>query len=154
MTDVNNATGESQEKTYTEDQLQGIIGNRLAEERAKFAGYEEYKAKAEKFDKLEEENKSELEKATEKAQNLEAELTRLKTEKAQQEIRAKVSADTGVPANLLTGVDEESCMAQAEAILKFKQPSYPQVKDGGEPAKKPQGEQNRDRFAEWFNEII
>lgn len=166
MTDVNNATGrvqepnntgngatgQNREQTYTYDQLQGILGNRLAEERAKYAGYEDYKAKAEKFDKLEEANKSELEKATEKAQKLEAELNTLKAEKATQEIRAKVSKDTGVPAELLTGADEESCKAQAEAIMKFKSPSYPTIKDGGEPANKPTGgDDTRDQFAEWFN---
>lgn len=49
--------------------------------------------------------------------------------------RDKVSADTGVPANLLTGDTEESCKAQADAILAWRgaQPKYPSTKDGGEP---------------------
>ena len=48
-------------------------------------------------------------------------------------MRQKVSAATGVPAELLSGDTEETCTAQANAILKFAKPSgYPAVKDGGE----------------------
>ena len=47
-------------------------------------------------------------------------------------VRQKVSAATGVPAELLSGDTEETCTAQANAILKFAKPSgYPAVKDGG-----------------------
>ena len=48
--------------------------------------------------------------------------------------RDKVSADTGVPASLLTGETEEACKAQADAILAWhgNQPKYPEGNDGGE----------------------
>ena len=48
--------------------------------------------------------------------------------------RDKVSADTGVPASLLTGETEEACKAQADAILAWRgqQPKYPESHDGGE----------------------
>ena len=48
------------------------------------------------------------------------------------EVRAKVSAATGVPADLLSGDTEEACTAQAQAALKFAKPvnSYPDVRDG------------------------
>lgn len=48
--------------------------------------------------------------------------------------RDKVSADTGVPASLLTGETEEACKAQADAILAWhgNQPKYPEGHDGGE----------------------
>lgn len=53
--------------------------------------------------------------------------------------RDKVSASTGVPANLLTGDTEEACKAQADAILAWKndQPKYPESGDGGEPLPPP-----------------
>ena len=48
-----------------------------------------------------------------------------------------MAAATGVPAELLSGDTEESCTAQAQAILKFAQPGYPSVRDGGEVATNP-----------------
>ena len=45
-------------------------------------------------------------------------------------IRKKVSGDTGVPEDLLTGNSEEDCKTQAEAILKFAKGSkYPGIKE-------------------------
>ena len=69
---------------------------------------------------------------------LQAELDGLKASNAARDMRAKVSKETGVPAELLTGDDEESCTAQAQMILEYAKPgSYPAVKDGGEPQNPP-----------------
>ena len=49
-------------------------------------------------------------------------------------VRQKVSAATGVPAELLSGDTEEACTAQAQAALKFAKKneySYPVLRDGG-----------------------
>ena len=44
-------------------------------------------------------------------------------------VREKAAKDTGVPVELLTGEDEETCKKQAEAIMKFAKPkSYPGTK--------------------------
>lgn len=144
-------TAEQQERTFTQAELDSIVKDRLARERGKFADYEELKAKATKFDEVEEANKSELQKATEKAQALEAELNNMKKAESLRTIRAKVSEETGVPATLLTAETEEECKAQAQSILSFAQPqSYPSVKDGGEVNNvgKPTTKQ---QFAEWAN---
>ena len=69
-------------------------------------------------------------------------------------MREKVAAETGVPANLITGATEEECKAQAGAILNFAKPQgYPTVKDGGEVNNvgKPSTKQ---QFAEWANEAF
>ena len=53
------------------------------------------------------------------------------------DLREKISAETGVPANLLRGDSEEDLRAQATAIMGFakaSRPVYPNVKDGGETA--------------------
>ena len=65
--------------------------------------------------------------------------------------RDKVSADTGVPANLLTGNTEEECKAQADNILKWHgaQPKYPATNDGGEQTT-PTGGTTREQFADWL----
>ena len=87
-----------------------------------------------KFDEAEEANKSELQKALDKANALQAELDGLKSANAVREIREEVSRETGVPASLLTANTKEDCEAQARAIAEFKgQNAYPAVKDGGDP---------------------
>ena len=41
---------EGQNRTFTQEELNAIVGKRLAEEKSKFADYEDLKAKASKFD--------------------------------------------------------------------------------------------------------
>lgn len=122
------------EKLHTQAEVDQIVRDRLARERAKFEGYDELKAKAEEFDKIQEANKSELQKAQDKAAELEKKLNDLEKEKSIKTMRDKVAADKGVPADLLTGETEEACTSQADAILKFAAANgYPAVRDSGEP---------------------
>lgn len=145
-------TQETENKTFTQDELNAIVNDRLGREKAKYADYADLKAKAEKFDKLEEASKSELQKATEKATALQSELDALKKQSELRDIREKVAKKTGVTASLLTGDSEEACEAQAKAILEFAgaQKGYPAVKDGGEAGGNINGS-TRQQFAEWFN---
>lgn len=145
--------GGAPEKTFTQGEMDAIIGERLAREREKYADYDDMKAKAAKFDEAEDAQKTELQKAQEKASSLEKELNEMKAAKKITEIRNKVAKETGVPAELLNGNDEETCKAQADAIKKFAGPSYPNVTDGGEPNKPPAGK-TRDQFATWFDETM
>lgn len=145
-----NATQNAPEKTFTQADVDRIVTNRLA----KFSDYETLKAKAEKFDEAEEANKSELQKAIDKANKLQSELDTLTKQNEVRAVRDEVSQTTGVPASLLTGTTKEECEAQAKAIAEYKaQPApsaYPSVKDGGDPqlnAKK----STRDQFADWLN---
>lgn len=153
----NNATvptqenAEGQTRTFTQEEVNAIVGKRLAEEKGKFADYEDLKAKAAKYDEAEEANKSELQKATERANNLEAELNGLKKAEEVRLMREKVSKETGIPANLITGATEDECKAQAEAIKAFATPSgYPKVTDKGEVSKPTSGNPKAD-FAEFMN---
>lgn len=150
-TQENNAEG--QNRTFTQEEVNAIVGKRLAEEKNKFADYDNLKAKASKFDEMEEANKSELQKATERANSLEAELNGLKKAEEARLMREKVAKETGIPSNLLTGATEEECKAQAEAIKAYAQPSgYPKVKDGGEPHK-PTGTAQQ-QFADFMSQIL
>lgn len=116
---VAQATQKAQASSFTppssQEELDRIIGERLARERAKFDDYDDLKAKAQKFDEVEAQNKTEAErladelaKATERAQSLET-----------QAVRARVAAETGLPLELITGSTEEDCRAQAEAAKKI-----------------------------------
>lgn len=146
--------GESQNRTFTQEEVNAIVGKRLAEEKGKFADYEDLKAKAAKYDEAEEANKSELQKATERANALEAELNGMKKAEEVRTTREKVSKETGIPANLLTGTTEEECKAQADAIKAYATPSgYPKVKDGGE-MPKPTGGNAKADFAEYMSSIF
>ena len=150
-TQENNAEG--QIRTFTQEEVNAIVGKRLAEEKGKYSDYEEIKAKAAKFDEAEEANKSELQKATERANNLEAELNGMKKAEEIRQMKEKIANETGIPANLINGTTEEECKAQAEAIKAFATPNgYPKLKDGGE-IPKPTGTAE-DQFADFMSQIL
>ena len=106
------ATAQKENRTFTQDEVNAIVDDRLTRERAKYADYDDLKAKAGKTDALQ--------------QQLDA----IAADKARREIKQKVSDATGVPVELLTGETEEACTAQAQAIRAYTNP-YPNVKDGG-----------------------
>ena len=142
----------SEQKTFSQDEVNAIVGERLKRESAKYADYEDLKAKAAKYDEYEAANKSELEKAQEANANLTKELEALKKSNEVREVREKIAKETGVPSNLLTADTEDECKAQAEAIKAFAKPgAYPTVKDGGEVTGGSK-QSTRDQFKNWFEE--
>ena len=146
-------TGASPERTFTQAEMDAIIGDRLARERAKFADYDSLKDKAAKFDKAEEASKSELQKATEKAAALQKQLDALTKANDIRQVRDKVAKDLKVPAELLTGEDEPTCTAQAKAILAFAKQETPEVRDGGEVTTSGT-RTTADQFAEWVDKAM
>lgn len=160
METVNQGTNTAEEqgtetKTFTQDEVNAIIADRVNREKAKYADYDTLKEKAGKFDQAEEANKTELQKQTERADKLQADYDNLTRSMQIKEMKEKVSKETGVPENLLTAETEEECKAQASAILAFAKPgSYPNVKDAGEVQKVSGKKNTRDQFAEWMNESL
>ena len=150
ITEATETTEATAERTFTQAELDQIVGERLARERTKYADYAVIKEKAARLDSLEEAQKSELEKATERATAAEAELATLKREREIRAAREKVSKETGVPVSLLTGDTEEECKALAEAINEY---AGPTVRDHGELRNQPRGE-NRDKFAAAVSELL
>lgn len=151
-----NATNvtEQAEKTFTQAELDQIIADRLKRERDKYPDYDSLKEKAARLDQIEEDAKSELQKAQEKAEKLQAELSAMRHQEEVRSIRDRVAQTTGVPASLLTGDTEEACTEQAAGILSFKSSTgYPVVKDGGEIQKTVEGS-TRQQFAEWASEAL
>ena len=145
---------EGQIRTFTQEEVNAIVGKRLAEEKGKFSDYEDLKAKAMKLDEIEEANKSELQKATERANNLEAELNGLKKAEEVRLMRENVAKETGVPSSLLNGDTEEACKAQAEAIKAYAQPGgYPKVKDGGEIPQNTNSS-TKQQFADYMSRLL
>lgn len=127
------AAGAADGKTFTQAELDAIVSDRLKRDRAKYADYEDLKAKAAKLDEIEEAAKSDLQKATERANELQKELDGMKAADARRVMRDAVAKETGVPADLLTGATEDECREQAKNLLAFKgSDTYPSVKDSGE----------------------
>lgn len=74
--------------------------------------------KAKRFDEFEEAQKSEIQKAEERAAKAEARAQEVE----QRALRAEVAANTGVPLNLLHGSTAEELQASADAALAWKAP--------------------------------
>ncbi len=143
------------ERTFTQSELNAIVADRLGREREKYQDYTALKEKAEKYDAAQEAGKTELQKATEKVAALQAQVEAYTKADNLRSIREKVSNETGVPASLLYGEDEDSCKAQAQAILDYAKPQTGgiTIRDGGEPQVKPTGS-TRDQFAGWFSQAM
>lgn len=151
-TETNQENTTPETRTFTQEELDSIVRDRLSREHAKFADYETLKNKAAKFDELEEKNKTDLQKANDKAAELQKELEKLVTANKLRDIRETVAKKTGVPVDLITADTLEACEEQAKTILEFAKPNtYPNVRDGGEQTvtgKKTTAEQ----FADWLNQ--
>lgn len=112
--DINGtAPSRQEERTFTQAELNAIVADRLARERAKYADYDKLKDKAGKADALQQQ------------------LDTLEADTARRAMKKKVADATGVPEALLTGDTEESCTEQAQEIMQFAAPSYPAIPDGG-----------------------
>ena len=96
-----------------------------------------------------------LEKATEKLKELQAEIDQRNAADALREIRETVANDVGIPVSLLTGSTKEECEAQAKSIIDFAsaKQGYPNVRDGGETTLDVK-QSTRQQFAEWANEAF
>ena len=141
----------------TQDELNRIVAERVARERGKYADYNDLKAKAAKFDEIDAQSKSEVEKATEKAAAIERE-----RDQAQARLnRLEVALEKGLSpsqAKRLVGDTREELEADADELLK-------DLGDSNKPrSPKPDPNQGRsgaggpkstaDSFAEFFRNSL
>lgn len=123
-------------RMFTQEDVNRLLAKERREAESKYAGFDDLKAKAEEFDKLQEANKTALEKANDKLAKANAELEALKAERERAALVAQVAKDTGVPISVveaLNGVDEEALMGQAKSIAEQYEstPSAPYVGSDG-----------------------
>ncbi|HJR89886.1 MAG TPA: DUF4355 domain-containing protein [Aeromicrobium sp.] len=100
----------------TQDELNKIISDRVARERAKFADYTDLKSKAAKFDELDQASKSEQERLTERLTAAETRAAELE----QRSIRLEVASENGLTpaqAKRLVGATREELEADAKELL-------------------------------------
>jgi hypothetical protein len=101
----------------SQDDLNRIIGERVKRATAKFADYKDVQAKAAEFDKLQQANQTEAEKAQARIAELEAELNGVRGES----LRLRVASEHGITDAddidlFLTGTDEETLTRQAKRL--------------------------------------
>lgn len=85
------------------------------------------KEKADAYDRLQEDAKSDLQRATDRADAAERKLAEMTAARERDAARAKVAERTGVPASLITGDDEEAMEGSAKALLAWAKPSAPRA---------------------------
>ena len=113
------AQSEPQERTFTQAEVNKLVGDARKKVRAQYQGYDELRAQAD---------------AHADYDDIKAERDALAGQIAHRELLDKVSAATGVPATLIHGETEDDMTASANAIAayaKAQQPAYPTDKGGG-----------------------
>lgn len=127
----------TQEKTFTQAELDRVVSDRLDRERKKYPDYNDLKTKASQFDELQDENKSEMEKLTGKVTSLSDENKSTKAEN----LRLRVALSKGLTgdkadlADRLRGNTQEELEADADKLLSHLAPPEPK-KQGEEENKK------------------
>lgn len=137
-TNENATAPQEQEKLFTQAEMDKIIQERLRKE-------------TEKREKAIAEKDAALKAATDAVTSLQGEIEKRNQADKISAMRSAISAETGVPASLITATTEEEARAQAKAIADFARPSsYPSIKDGGE-VNKIRSKTAEEQFADWFN---
>jgi len=135
----------------TQEEFNNAIKARLARERSKYAGFEELKDKAAKFDEIEAANKTELEKLTDRLAEAESKVAQYEATQARNALVADVAAETGLPIQtvaILRGETKDELL-EAAALVQPKQPdALPSVPSDRTRAKTGQALSNGEIFAE------
>lgn len=113
----NQPAGDSQ--TFTQEQVNQLVGAARKKERAKYEGFDQYKAAYERLQEIEEQGKSELEKAIQRAEKAEKALSAREQADQIAKDKAEVSESTGVPTEALHGDTREEIEACAEQLAKY-----------------------------------
>lgn len=129
MSENKTATGNqepSEDKGFTpitsQEALDKLISARLERERAKFSDYSELKTKAARFDEIEENNKTELEKLQTKLAKAEAKVKDFEHTAQVTTWKAQVAQETGVPAAALAGNSLEEIQAHGKTLAELFSP--------------------------------
>lgn len=99
----------------SQEEFDKTLGKRLAAERAKYAGFDDLKAKASKYDELEEAKKTQEQRLSEQMTAIRTENAELKLDK----LRTEIAHDKGLPpkwAKRLTGTTREEIEADADDL--------------------------------------
>lgn len=115
------------ERTFTQADLDRIVGERLARERQQYADYDDLKTRAAKLDEIEQAQRSETEKLTAERDGLKSRVPELETENLRLKVAVKkgLVGDRAWIADRLRGTDETELAADADELLAKLAPEQP-----------------------------
>ena len=143
----------TQDKVFTQADLDAIVKDRLSRERKKFADYDKYKAAYEAGLSEDEKIKASLAEAQARVAELEAEKTAREEEYAHKELVKKVMDEQGVDHSLvefMTAKDEEGLTAQAQKLGSISSFSEPSRNERRKPSEAPRSA--AEEFGDWLQE--
>ena len=108
--------GQEQSQTFTQDDVNRIVQDRLQREREKYADYDELKTAAERAQELEAEKTTLAERVAE-----------FETKEEQQKLVNSVAEATGIPAAALKGDTKEELEAHAEVLKSLMKTTGPVI---------------------------
>lgn len=119
-----NGEGDNAKNTTTDNakEFSHALAARVEEEKAKleakYAGYDEYKAKAAKYDANESDNAAKLEAADKKIESLTNEITTLKATAERETLIGQIAKDTGLGRDVISRLkgDGDELKANAKAL--------------------------------------
>ena len=100
----------------SQDELNRLIGERINKIKSQYADYDDVKAKAAKLDEVEQANKTELQKAIERAEKAEKDLTPTQVQVARLEVALEKGL-TATQAKRLVGSTKEELAADADELI-------------------------------------
>ena len=129
----------------SQDELNKVIGQRIAAVKSQFGDYDALKDKAAKFDAAEQASKTDIEKATARAEAAEAKVAAFEAKEQRAAWAAEIVKDSKVPAAVLRGSTREELLEHFEQLKagyaveqqqrrRATPPGKPAGGDGGSPA--------------------
>jgi hypothetical protein len=115
ITPEDGGNGDAFTPITSQDELDRVLSKRLERERSKFADYSDLQAKAKRLDEIEEASKSELDKATARAEAAEKALADITLERDRVSVAATVLKDVEL-APLLSGATKADIEKSAELL--------------------------------------
>jgi hypothetical protein len=112
---ANESTTPEATQAFTQEQVNALLAEQKRKERERFAGFDDLKAKAAEFDKLQEASKSEQQRAADAARQAQEEAQAARSEA----LRYKAAATHGIGEDyfdLLGSGDAETITARAERV--------------------------------------
>lgn len=98
-------------QTFTQEQVNSLLAEQKRKHGEKFADYDDLKAKADQFDKLEEQSKTELQKAIERAEAAEKRAAQFEAKEQVATWAADIVKGSSIPASVLRGSTREELEA-------------------------------------------
>lgn len=102
---------EEKPQTFTQEQVNTMLAEQKRKHGEKYADYDDLKAKAGKFDELEEQSKTDLQKMTERAEAAEKRIAAFEAKEQVASWAADIVKGSNIPASVLRGSTREELEA-------------------------------------------